>query len=297
MLSCAGSSWSIPAEKVGPLLETLATDYFEWKGSTWDGYSESMRGYFMANAIDPTVKYRRFYVPRRHTITVSYTWGGTSLRAIAAKANEASKKGERYWIDVLVVNQNAISTSDQVIQTTDYIYSGSKVEVFLHDSYFSRAWCLAEAGQYTNPSNNCTIFVFGSAELKPGTDFFNSMDAGQKTDIPLIRNYILAKYGSAERFNTEIDNAILRLSPWSLMHQGRYDEALNACEKEIEILEKDVSARDTMIMANAYGNMAVAHHHLGHYNVSLEFHQKALAIQIKCLIRLWREPMEISGFF
>jgi hypothetical protein len=126
---------------------------------------------------------------------------------------------------VLIVNQNSISTSDQVIQTTDLIYSCSKIEVFLNNSYLSRAWCLAEAGQYTNPTNKCTISVSGSAELKPGTDFFNCMDAGHKTDIKLIQKYILDKYGSAANFNTEIDNAILRLSPWSLMHQGRYSEA------------------------------------------------------------------------
>jgi len=68
-----------------------------------------------------------------------------------------------------------------------------------------------------------------------------------------------------------------------LMHQGRYDEALKASEKEIKILEQDFSASETMIMANAYGNMAPAHDYLGNYNDSLEFHQKALDIKIKCL--------------
>mmetsp|Transcript_42193 Transcript_42193/g.88193 ORF Transcript_42193/g.88193 Transcript_42193/m.88193 type:complete len:318 (-) Transcript_42193:1742-2695(-) len=278
-----GSSWSIPAENLNPLLDALANDFFEWKGSAWDGYSESLRGYFMKNAIDPKVKYARFYTPQRHTVAVSYTWRGTTLREIAAKADEPSNKCERYWIDVLHVNQNSISTSGQVIQTTDSIYSCSTIEVFLDNSYLSRAWCLAEAGQYTNPKNKCTISVSGSAELKPGTDFFNCMDAGQKTDIPLIQNYILDKYGSAEHFNSEIDEAILRLSPWSLMHQGRYDEALKASEKEIKILEQDFSASETMIMANAYGNMALAHDYLGNYNDSLEFHQKALKIKTKCL--------------
>ena len=301
MLSCAGSQqqqrhdsipsinsssslldWSIPAENLIPLLNELATDFFGWKGLSWDGESESLRGYFIENGIDPKVKYARFYVPQRHTVAVSYTWRNTTLREIADKANEPSNKGERYWIDVLLVNQNAISTSDQVIQTTDYIYSHSKIEVFLDNSYLSRAWCLAEAGQYTNPKSKCTISVSGSAELKPGTDFFNCMDAGHKTDIPLIQQYILVKYGSAANFNAEIDNAILRLSPWSLMHQGRYDEALNACKKEIKILEEDLSAKDTMAMANAYGNIGVAHHHLGNYDESLGFHQKALDIEIKC---------------
>ena len=65
------------------------------------------------------------------------------------------------------------------------------------------------------------------------------------------------------------------------MHQGRYNEALDACKKEIEILEQDANARDTMNMANAYGNIAVALRHLGNYNASLEFHSKTLAIKIK----------------
>ena len=185
--SCAGSSWSIPAVNLSPLLDALSADFFEWKGLTWDGYSESLRGYFMENAIDPKVKYARFYVAQRHTVAASYTWLGTALRQIAAKANEPSNKGERYWIDVLNVDQNSISTSDQVILTTDFIYSRSKIEVFLDNSYLSRAWCLAEAGQYTNPANKCTISVSGSAELKPGTDFFNCIEAGQKTDVPLIK--------------------------------------------------------------------------------------------------------------
>ena len=129
-LSCAESSWSIPADNLCPFLDALAADFFEWKGSSWDGYSESLRGYFIENAIDPKVKYIRFYVPKRHTVAVSYTWRGTRLREIADKANEPSNKCERYWIDVLVVNQNPVITSGQVIQTTDFIYSCSKIEVF-----------------------------------------------------------------------------------------------------------------------------------------------------------------------
>jgi hypothetical protein len=282
MLSCAGSAWSIPAENLGPLLEALASDFFDWKGLPWDGYSESLREYFLDCGIDPTVTYRRFLF--RNATQLPCHILGVALACMQLQQrlmNHPTDK--RYWIDVLIVNQNAISTSDQVIQTTDSIYSGSKIEVFLDNSYLSRAWCLAEAGQYTNPKNKCTISVSGSAELKPGTDFFNSMDAGRKSDIPLIQTYILVKYGSAERFNTEIDKAVLRLSPWSLMHQGRYGEVLNACEKEIEILEQDVSARDTVSMANAYGCIGVAHFHLGNYHESIKFSQKALAIQIMCL--------------
>ena len=97
---------------------------------------------------------------------------------------------------------------------------------------------LAEAAKFSNPRSNCVLAVSGSANFKPGTDFFRSMKAGVESDIPLIQDYVLRKYKSAENFNKAVEDAIVRLSPWSLLYQGRYREAFQACEAEIEALKR-----------------------------------------------------------
>ena len=113
---------------------------------------------------------------------------------IADEAELQENISELVWNDVLVVNQFGISSSDQAVGTTDGIYRNCKVWVFLDDDYLSRAWCLAETGQYTNPESGCEVIVYGKAEMKPGTDFFGDMIAGVKEDVPLIQKYILGKY-------------------------------------------------------------------------------------------------------
>ena len=175
--------WSIPAQNYRPLLDVLKADIFAWNGSIWDGYSESLRAYLRANNIDPKVKYSHFYVQTRHTVAGSYTWRGTNLYRFADKADEACNASKRIWIDVLVVDQNSISASDLVIDTTDSIYDDCEVWVFLDDCYLDRAWCLAEACKFSNPDSKCVIIVTGKAEFKQGTDFFGCMQAGYEAGV------------------------------------------------------------------------------------------------------------------
>jgi hypothetical protein len=134
-------------------------------GIAWDGSSEALKKFLVQNRIDPKVdsRYQRFYVRRRHTAATSYTWSGTTLYNIADTAELPENQSDLVWNDVLVVCQFRISSSEQVVSTTDLIYCNCKVWVFLDDDYLGRAWCLAETGQYTQPESNCVIVVYGSA--------------------------------------------------------------------------------------------------------------------------------------
>ena len=117
----------------------------------WDGSSEVLKKFLVDNRIDPKTdsRYKHFFVNRRHTAAVSYTWHGTNLFQIADKAELPENANDLLFIDVLCVNQNSISSSEQVIGTTDSIYCNCKVLVFLDDNYLGRGWCIAECGQYT----------------------------------------------------------------------------------------------------------------------------------------------------
>ena len=261
-----------------PLLEALQSD-LSATGIEWKGDSETLKEYLQTKQIDPKVhsRYRRFFVNRRHTASVSYTWRGTSLFEIADKAELPENLNELVWIDVLVVSQFSISSSDQVVGTTYGIYRKCKVWVFLDNEYLGRAWCLAETGQYTNPKSSCAITVYGKAELKPGTDFLGCMDAGAQQDLPLIEKYILGKYKSKEAFNHAIDCAILRLSPLSLIYQGRFDEALHACEQEIGMLQASES-KESIAMVKAKATLGTVFFHLGQYELAMESLRAALTL-------------------
>ena len=272
------AEWSVPAKMLRPLLETLQSDLLA-AGIEWKGDSETLKEYLQTNHIDPKVdsRYRRFYVNECHTASVSYTWRGTRLFEIVAKAELPENLNELVWIDVLVVSQFSISSSDQVVGTTDGIYHNCKVWVFLDNEYLGRAWCLAETGQYTNPESGCAITVYGQAELKPGTDFLGCMDAGAKQDLPLIEKYILGKYKSKEAFNHTIDCAVLRLSPLSLIYQGRYDEALHACEEEIGMLQASES-QESISMVKAKATLGTVFFRLRKYECAVELLQDALTL-------------------
>ena len=272
------AEWSVPAKMLRPLLETLQSDLLA-AGIEWKGDSETLKEYLQTNHIDPKVdsRYRRFYVNECHTASVSYTWRGTRLFEIVAKAELPENLNELVWIDVLVVSQFSISSSDQVVGTTDGIYHNCKVWVFLDNEYLGRAWCLAETGQYTNPESGCAITVYGQAELKPGTDFLGCMDAGAKQDLPLIEKYILGKYKSKEAFNHAIDCAVLRLSPLSLIYQGRYDEALHACEEEIGMLQASES-QESISMVKAKATLGTVFFRLRKYECAVELLQDALTL-------------------
>mmetsp|Transcript_52339 Transcript_52339/g.109204 ORF Transcript_52339/g.109204 Transcript_52339/m.109204 type:complete len:152 (+) Transcript_52339:186-641(+) len=144
------ADWSIPSKNLRSLLDALKADMSEAR-IAWDGSSETLKKFLVENRIDPKVdrRYQHFFVSRRHTATTSYTWRGTNLYQMADKAELPENVNDLLWNDVLVVNQFSISSSSQVINTTDLIYSNCKVLVFLDKTYLGRAWCLAECGQYT----------------------------------------------------------------------------------------------------------------------------------------------------
>ena len=226
-----------------------------------------------ANQIDLKVdsRYRHFYVNRRHTAAVSYTWCGTSLFYIAGITKLLPNVSEFVWIDVLVLNQFSNSSPELVVGAIERIYRSCKVWVYLDDEYLGRAWCLAEMGQYTNHESGCAIAVHGKAdsELKPGADFLAGMDAGVEQDLRLIEGYVLGKYRSKEAFNHAIDCAILRLSPLSLNLEGRYREARQACEQEIEMLQAS-EGRGSVAMARAKLTLGSVLTDLGEYDSAME---------------------------
>jgi tetratricopeptide (TPR) repeat protein len=274
--------WSIPCYNLRPLLEKIGKDMKASTGSDWDGYSETLRSYLVQNKIDPRIKYGDFYVNERHTVAGSYTWRGTTLHKFADKADDPINRNKRIWIDVLVVPQFSIVSSPQVIATTDINYLNCEVWIFLDGSYLLRGWCLAEAAQYSTTASCCNLSVSGSAELKPNMDFFGGMQAGMENDIPLIQKYILEKYGSKENFNKIIDHAIVRLSAWSLIYQGRYAEALQACKQELDVLDGVPSDNSASITATQ-ANMAICYEKLGEFERSLELHQQVLESKIRAV--------------
>jgi hypothetical protein len=115
---------------------------------------------------------------------------------IAEMAELSENLGELVLNDVLIVNRYIISSSEQVVGTTDQNHRNYTKTVksgyFLDNHYLDSAWCLAETGQYTDPQSNCVVIVYGMAELKPGADFLASMDAGYRGDLPLIESIFSA---------------------------------------------------------------------------------------------------------
>jgi hypothetical protein len=124
-------------------------------------------------------------------------------------------------------------------------------------------------GQYTGPQSNCVVIVYGMAELKPGADCLASMDAGYRGDLPLIEKYILGKFTTKDAFNQAIDRAILRLSPLSLIYQGRYDEVHEACEQEIAML-KSFNSGNSAALAKSYSTMGNALYRLGKHESAMD---------------------------
>ena len=81
-------------------------------GKEWKGSSEELKKFLVDNKLDPKAnsKYQHYFVNKRHTAAVSYTWRGTNLYDIAAKAELPENINDLVWIDVLVVNQFSISS-------------------------------------------------------------------------------------------------------------------------------------------------------------------------------------------
>ena len=116
--------WSIPSKDLRPLLDALTADMSK-AGIAWDGSSEVLKKFLVEMSIDPKtdLRYRHFFISRRHTAATSYTWRGTNLYQMANQAELAENINDLLFIDVLVVHRGSISSSAQVIGTTDSIYS------------------------------------------------------------------------------------------------------------------------------------------------------------------------------
>jgi tetratricopeptide (TPR) repeat protein len=95
------------------------------------------------------------------------------------------------------------------------------------------------------------------------------MDAGYPGDLPLIKKYILGKFETKDAFNQAIDRAILRLSPLSLIYQGRYDEAHEVCKQEIAML-KSLKCVNSAALAKAYSTMGTALWRLGQLEPAMD---------------------------
>ena len=263
---------------------------------SWDGSSEALKKFLVDYRIDPKTdsRYQHFFVKRRHTAATSYTWRGTNLYQMADRAELAENANDLVFIDVLVVNQFSISSSAQVINTTDLIYCNCKVWVFLDDDYLGRAWCLAECGQYTRPESKCVLVVYGKAEFKPGLDFLLEMKAGVIADLPMIQSYILDKFKSKEVFNQAIDKAIVMLSPLSLLYQGRYADDKIACEQEIQML-KDSRSESSTALTKATVTLATALFRLGQLVAAREHLTSALEICAESELELRGDIMNRLG--
>ena len=78
--------------------------------------------------------------------------------------------------------------------------------VFANGNYLKRAWCCLEIAASTN--DNCRITVIGSCDAVEGLDFFNNIEATNKSDIVIIKKEILELFGSEKRFNGIVARAM-----------------------------------------------------------------------------------------
>ena len=114
---------------------------------------------------------------------------------------------ETFFIDVLVVYQQGLTSTDVVSKTRDNY--DSKVLLFYCPLYFTRAWCCLEIAICS--SRGCELIVLGSGRNIEGKDFFNEMDATVKSDIQLIRNEIRTLFQDATNFNRIVSSAMVSL--------------------------------------------------------------------------------------
>jgi hypothetical protein len=113
-------------------------------------------------------------------------------------------QGQRVFIDVLAVPQMQV-TSPEVVQTTKSNYRDCWVVIFLNGGIFNRAWCCLEAAICT--SAKCKIDVVGVLDRSKGSNFFDTMQATVESDIPLIKQEIIALFGTPDKFNSAVTAA------------------------------------------------------------------------------------------
>jgi hypothetical protein len=104
-------------------------------------------------------------------------------------------ENERAFIDVLCVPQNDLP---DVFETTNETYSHCWMVIFVDGGYLSRAWCCLEIAFATMTGSKLT--VIGQCNMVEGRNFFESMQATMKTDIPRIKDAIKKLFKSDTKF-------------------------------------------------------------------------------------------------
>jgi TPR repeat protein len=213
------SSRSIPVEKLRALLDAIKADHPEW-----DGFSQSLAGIFKALRIDPKIVYAKFYSDKKPFLVVSYTWRSTSLRQLADICDGTSAAGQNYfgrplhlgkttWIDVLFTCQFGLDATPEssvlIVALTAERYSAAYEHlVVLADSFFRRAWCLAELA-VTASAPGIRILPVGDwaaqeAELAGIESFFGSMEATMPADVGLVQAFAVDRFGSPAAFDAAV---------------------------------------------------------------------------------------------
>ncbi len=142
-------------------------------------------------------------------------------------------------------------TSPEVVQTTKSNYRDCWVVIFLNGGIFNRAWCCLEAAICTGAE--CKIDVVGVLDRSRGSNYFEAMQATVESDIPLIKQEILALFGSPERFNSEVAKASDRIAQTVKMMQDNIDILLQRGEK-LDNLEQQ--SADLIAQADAFKKAA-----------------------------------------
>ena len=153
-VSADSGFWSIPVEKLRPLIIVLESDIKVWiskktpkyegtnKPVEFDGKSYAFAEYFKQMKIDPKrdARYSQYYSNQRHSIAGSYVWAGSGLSEFADQLEKPIHSGKLCWIDVLINCQYEIESSGQVVGLTGEVYNNCDVLILLSASIFTRAW-------------------------------------------------------------------------------------------------------------------------------------------------------------
>ena len=113
------------------------------------------------------------------------------------------------WIDILFNDQNAIDIKKELARAERIYQNALFHAVLFTPTVLTRAWCLFEI--LTRKSSGKDVVVIGSDEVEggfsdwEGGDFFQRMEATVPSDLEEIKDKILKKYVSPEKFNGEVE--------------------------------------------------------------------------------------------
>ena len=113
------------------------------------------------------------------------------------------------WIDILFNDQNAIDIKKELARAERIYQNALFHAVLFTPTVLTRAWCLFEI--LTRKSSGKAVVVIGSDEVEggfsdwEGGDFFQRMEATVPSDLAEIKDKILKKYVSPEKFNGEVE--------------------------------------------------------------------------------------------